>query len=267
MCVFDDFGPATVCKMTSLLYALVLLLPGVTYGINLKPYNLTAAALFLNIDLDVSGDIDRPELDLNFKTYDTNNNGRVSRQEYTNYVNSHTPSLVPLHDAFYDIYDVDGDHQLDHHDFDNFFSLMDSTSDGIVSYFEFVRYWTILLETLEHLIVRSAAVKVTVQPTFQPNQQPLTTQKPLGTQQQQQPLTTQKPLATQQPLTTQKPLGTQQPQQPLTTQKPLATQQPQQPLTTQKPLATQQPQQPLTTQKPLATQQPQQPLTTQKPNA
>ncbi|KAI8783360.1 hypothetical protein BgiBS90_014976, partial [Biomphalaria glabrata] len=53
----------------SLMYALVLLLPALAFGqtVNLKPYNLTATAMFLQTDTDLSGDIDRPELDASFR--------------------------------------------------------------------------------------------------------------------------------------------------------------------------------------------------------
>uniref|UniRef100_A0A2C9KN49 EF-hand domain-containing protein n=1 Tax=Biomphalaria glabrata TaxID=6526 RepID=A0A2C9KN49_BIOGL len=137
----------------SLMYALVLLLPALAFGqtVNLKPYNLTATAMFLQTDTDLSGDIDRPELDASFRDYDTDRNGRVSRTEYMTYLSQHTPSLAALHDALFDIYDVDNDHILDHHDYDNFFGLMDGNGDGFVSHFEYVRYWTILLQDLEHL--------------------------------------------------------------------------------------------------------------------
>ncbi|XP_059162576.1 uncharacterized protein LOC131945959 [Physella acuta] len=136
----------------SLQYALVFLLPCLAYAqIDLKPYNYTATALFLNYDDNRNGEVSRQEIDLAFRFYDTNNNGRISRLEYTNYIDNHNPALHPLSHALYDIYDVDSDDQLDHHDFDNFFALMDSDDNQIVSHYEFVRYWTILLEELEHL--------------------------------------------------------------------------------------------------------------------
>ncbi|XP_055860713.1 uncharacterized protein LOC106062862 [Biomphalaria glabrata] len=135
----------------SLLYVLLLCLPAMTYAVDFKPYNLTATLMFLDIDKDINGIIDRNEIDLSFRHFDTNNNGRISRLEYTAYVTTNEPTLSPVAHALYDVYDVDNDDQLDHHDFDNFFALMDSDGDHRVTHFEFVRYWTILLADLEHL--------------------------------------------------------------------------------------------------------------------
>ncbi|CAL1543419.1 unnamed protein product, partial [Lymnaea stagnalis] len=80
-------------------------------------------------------------LDLSIPTqyYDEDRNGRVSRHEYTDYIDLHTPALHSISHALYDVYDVDSDHQLDHHDFENFFSLMDGNDNGVVSHEEFVR--------------------------------------------------------------------------------------------------------------------------------
>ncbi|CAL1543423.1 unnamed protein product [Lymnaea stagnalis] len=138
----------------SILYAIFILVPALNFAqgqVNLQPYNLTATAMFLNTDVDVNGNIDRNEIDLSFRQYDVNHNNRVSRQEYTSYVDAHQPSLHVLSHALYDIYDVDSDDQLDHHDFDNFFALLDGDANGLVSHFEFVRYWSILFTDLEHL--------------------------------------------------------------------------------------------------------------------
>ncbi|KAK0044471.1 serine/threonine-protein kinase fhkB [Biomphalaria pfeifferi] len=107
--------------------------------------------MYLDLDTNLNGNIDRHEIDESFRTYDSNNNGRISRTEYTNFVTSHEPTLLDLSHALYDVYDVDSDDQLDHHDFDNFYSLMDGNADGVVSHFEFSRYWTILLTNLAHL--------------------------------------------------------------------------------------------------------------------
>ncbi|XP_059162565.1 uncharacterized protein LOC131945947 isoform X3 [Physella acuta] len=136
----------------SLLYALLIVLPAMALAqVDLKPYNLTATALFLNIDTNQNGEITLQEIDASFRGYDANHNGRVSRQEYTSYVDAHQPELHPLSHALYDIYDVDSDDQLDLHDFENFHKLMDGDGSGIVSHFEFVRYWSILFTDLEHL--------------------------------------------------------------------------------------------------------------------
>ncbi|CAL1543424.1 unnamed protein product [Lymnaea stagnalis] len=138
----------------SLLYAIFLLFPALTFAqepIDLKPYNLTATAMFLNVDKNIDGNIDRPELDRSFDQYDSNHNGRISRLEYTSYVDAQLPQLHALSHGLYDLYDVDNDDQLDHHDYDNFYQLMDGDGNGLVSHFEYVRYWSILFTDLEHL--------------------------------------------------------------------------------------------------------------------
>ncbi|KAI8783362.1 hypothetical protein BgiMline_023541 [Biomphalaria glabrata] len=132
---------------------LLLLLPAMAFAqtVNLKPYNLTATYMFIAIDKDLNGQVDRHEIDLNFLDFDGDRNGRVSRTEYMNYVMLHEPQLNLLHDSLFDLYDVDNDHILDKHDYDNFYALMDGDGNGLVSHFEYVRYWTILLTDLEHL--------------------------------------------------------------------------------------------------------------------
>ncbi|XP_059162550.1 calcium-binding protein NCSA-like [Physella acuta] len=121
--------------------------------INLKPYDQTASVMFNMVDHDQDGDVNRNELDQAFKAYDTNGNGRISKQEYVSYVEQiiHDTSYRHLMLATFDIIDVDNDHILDHHDFDNFFSLMDSDSNNLVSLAEYVRYWSALFPDLENL--------------------------------------------------------------------------------------------------------------------
>ncbi|CAL1543421.1 unnamed protein product [Lymnaea stagnalis] len=137
----------------SVFYVLLVCLPAITLAqqVNLKPYNLTATVMFLDVDTNVDGQITKQEIDASFRIYDTNHNNRVSRQEYINHIDANTPSLHPLSQALYDIYDVDSDDQLDQHDFENLLALMDGDASGSVSHFEFVRYWSILFTDLEHL--------------------------------------------------------------------------------------------------------------------
>ncbi|KAK3756839.1 hypothetical protein RRG08_048885 [Elysia crispata] len=133
------------------LYVLLLVLPAATLAINLKPYNETAHMMFVESDFNNDGAFSRNELDMVFKGYDTNGDGRVTRHEYTSYVDLHTPTLHDLSHALYDIYDSDNDHHLDKHDYDMLFSIMDADSDGIVQEMEFTIYWTALYGSLEHV--------------------------------------------------------------------------------------------------------------------
>ncbi|XP_059162581.1 uncharacterized protein LOC131945964 [Physella acuta] len=136
----------------SLKLFIFVFLPAFTFGQSaLQPYNTTASVMFAAVDGNVDGYIDIRELNQSFVQYDTNGDNRVTRNEYTNYINEHSPTLHSLSHALYDIYDVDGDHNLDHHDYDNFFRLMDGNDDGLISKDEYVRYWSILFTDLEHL--------------------------------------------------------------------------------------------------------------------
>lgn len=79
-------------------------------------------------------------MDLFFdQSYDTNNDGRISRFEYTDYVDKNSPQLHAFSHGLYDIYDVDYDDQLDLHDFENFHKLLDGDGDGFVIQAEYVR--------------------------------------------------------------------------------------------------------------------------------
>ncbi|XP_059162793.1 uncharacterized protein LOC131946160 [Physella acuta] len=137
----------------SIVYLILICLPALTMAqnVNLKPYNVTAAVLFLQVDTNMNNNVDKTELHASFLSYDTDGDGRITRHEYTTYVDAHSPALHPLSHALYDIYDVDGDHHLDEHDFDNFYGLMDTDNNGIVSDDEFIKYWEILFVDLEHL--------------------------------------------------------------------------------------------------------------------
>jgi len=132
-------------------FALLLFLPALTLAYDLKPYNETAHLMFIGTDANKDGVLSRSELDATFKDYDTNGDGRVSRQEYTSYTDLHSPTLHDLSHALYDIYDVDGDHHLDKHDFDNLYALIDGDADGIVEEIEFIKYWSVLFVNLEHI--------------------------------------------------------------------------------------------------------------------
>ncbi|XP_059151935.1 calcium-binding protein 1-like [Physella acuta] len=129
---------------------IVLCLAVCTMQQNLYPYDQTALAMFKEMDIGGNGVFERYELDIVFREYDSNNDGRVTRHEYTLYIDTHNPELHKISHQLYDIYDVDGDHHLDMHDYDNFYTLMEGDGDGVVSQDEFVRYWTVLLQNLDN---------------------------------------------------------------------------------------------------------------------
>jgi len=132
--------------------ALVLLLPAwASAQLDLKPYNRTASIMFTISDANRDGILTLTEIDSNFQTYDRDNDGKISRYEYTSHVDQNSPSLHAFSHGLYDIYDVDNDDVLELHDFESFFKLMDANGDGAVVEPEYVRYWIILLEALEHL--------------------------------------------------------------------------------------------------------------------
>ncbi|CAG5136640.1 unnamed protein product [Candidula unifasciata] len=133
--------------------AIVLLAVGYasSQGLDLKPYNVTAAALFYVSDANKDGILTLSEVDSNFRSYDRDDDGRISRYEYTSHVDANSPQLHAFSHGLYDIYDVDSDDFLDAHDYESFFKLMDSDENDVVTQHEYVRYWIVLLETLEHL--------------------------------------------------------------------------------------------------------------------
>merc|ERR1711915_453217 len=108
--------------------------------------------MFLESDVNGDGKMTQDEINEVFKGYDTNKDGRVSRHEYTSFTDQHTPSLHALSHALYDIYDVDNDHHLDKHDFENFFQLIDADGNDIIDEGEFIQYWTKIFIDLEHHI-------------------------------------------------------------------------------------------------------------------
>nr|KAG5707307.1 hypothetical protein BaRGS_000081 [Batillaria attramentaria] len=99
--------------------------------------------MFLDADADNDTVLHKDELVAVFTKYDANNDGRVSRHEYSNYLQAHEPELVTLGHFLYDEYDADGDHHLEQHDFDIFYQKMDLDGDDSVSEVDFRNYWTI----------------------------------------------------------------------------------------------------------------------------
>ncbi|XP_011442112.1 calcium-binding protein LPS1-beta isoform X2 [Magallana gigas] len=119
--------------------------------VDFRPYDHSAELLFNGSDFNHDGIFSRDELEQEFKKYDADGDGRVSRHEYTTYVTTTTPELHDFAHALYDDYDVTGDHHLDHVDYDQYYAKLDADVDGSVTRAEFVDYWVKLFQATEHL--------------------------------------------------------------------------------------------------------------------
>ncbi|KAH9500031.1 hypothetical protein Btru_076210 [Bulinus truncatus] len=143
--------PTKLHKMAILFLALIAM-PVLALAQTQDQFHQMAHSLFLEADFNKDGSIDRSEIDQSFHGQDANNDGRISRHEFVTYTTGHTDDqlLIDIANSLYDIYDVDGDHHLDKHDLDNFYSLLDGNANNIVSEEEFVRYWAIVLSNVAH---------------------------------------------------------------------------------------------------------------------
>ncbi|XP_067660825.1 uncharacterized protein [Haliotis asinina] len=119
--------------------------------IDLRPYNETAKAMFASADIDRDFTFTINELQYSFDAYDADNNGVVSRTEYTTFTAHLNPEMFSLTHALYDIFDADKDDTLTLFDFNALYKLMDSNENGRVSEKEYVHWWTVTLEALDHL--------------------------------------------------------------------------------------------------------------------
>ncbi|XP_060606601.1 uncharacterized protein LOC132758912 [Ruditapes philippinarum] len=117
----------------------------------LQPYNLTAAIMFLQEDLNQDGQMTVAEIDAVFDKYDTNGDGRESRHEYTMMICSADPDLYQISHYLYDDYDVNNDHHLEQTDYEGWHKKIDDSGDGngVVTQEEFVNYWVKMLEGIE----------------------------------------------------------------------------------------------------------------------
>ncbi|KAK0044478.1 polcalcin Bra n 2 [Biomphalaria pfeifferi] len=138
------------------LFFLALSLPALSLAqtFSIKPYNETAAFIFAHTDVNHDGIMDRNELDLGFRHYDANLDGRVTYNEFTTFVQAqgHDPHTTHLLHALYRAYDENKDNNVDHLDFDIIFALSDYNNDGRVDRAEFIRYMSIVLETIDESV-------------------------------------------------------------------------------------------------------------------
>ncbi|XP_064617088.1 uncharacterized protein LOC135481085 [Liolophura sinensis] len=120
------------------------LFAGVSAQIDLRPYNLSAAIMFVNNDLNNDGFLTAHEFDQVFVVYDFNDDKIIERHEYVCYITRANPLMGHLAQALYDEYDNNNDHKLEVADYDAFYKKMDEDGDNIVTDLEFVRYWEAL---------------------------------------------------------------------------------------------------------------------------
>ncbi|XP_055873657.1 uncharacterized protein LOC106058616 [Biomphalaria glabrata] len=144
-----------LAQMSVLFYSAVLLcLPALSWAqiFTLRPYNNTANMAFRLSDYNGDNILDKNELERFFQDFDANGDGRVSFQEYSNYVhnNQHDPEINAFFHALYDVYDVNNDRHVDHDDFLLLYALMDFNDDNVISRQEFVHYFSIIFETIDH---------------------------------------------------------------------------------------------------------------------
>ncbi|KAH3791480.1 uncharacterized protein LOC127840110 [Dreissena polymorpha] len=138
-------------NITSIIIALSFI--SACRGLNmtrLRPYDLTAELMFIFEDIDQNGIMTVFEFETVFDRYDSNVDGRLTRSEYTTYICKSDPVQYELSHYLFDEYDVDGDHFLDYHDYDNFYNKMDTSADGLVVKTEFVNYWVLLFQKYEN---------------------------------------------------------------------------------------------------------------------
>ncbi|XP_046582669.1 uncharacterized protein LOC124290031 [Haliotis rubra] len=107
--------------------------------------------MFASADLDKDLTFTIGELQYSYDAYDADNDGVVSRTEYTTFTAHLNPEMFALTHALYDIYDSDKDDVLTLYDFNALYKLMDTNENGRVSEKEYIHWWTVTLEALDHL--------------------------------------------------------------------------------------------------------------------
>ncbi|XP_046582707.1 uncharacterized protein LOC124290062 [Haliotis rubra] len=117
----------------------------------LRPYNVTAQNLFGIYDIDKDSEYSLAELKLSYNGFDSNFDGVVSREEFTTYFTTQNQYLFVLTRPLYDIYDADQDGAVTEYDFNQIYKLWDANENNVVSELEFVHWWTVTLEALDHL--------------------------------------------------------------------------------------------------------------------
>ncbi|XP_060607608.1 uncharacterized protein LOC132759778 [Ruditapes philippinarum] len=124
-----------------------------TSGVNvllLKPYDEFAAHMYQKSDTNKDGILTVTEIEDEFRQYDANHDGHISRHEYTSFICFLQPALYQLSHYLYDQYDLSpNDHQLQITDFEAFHAKLDSNGDANLTQTEWVTWWVKTFQGLE----------------------------------------------------------------------------------------------------------------------
>lgn len=120
------------------------------YGLLLKPYDEFAAHMYQKSDTNKDGILTVTEIEDEFRQYDANHDGHISRHEYTSFICFLQPALYQLSHYLYDQYDLSPtDHQLQITDFEAFHAKLDSNGDANLTQTEWVTWWVKTFQGLE----------------------------------------------------------------------------------------------------------------------
>ncbi|XP_052782413.1 uncharacterized protein LOC128218763 [Mya arenaria] len=115
----------------------------------LQPYAVTAETMYHNIDVNHDSIFTLQEFIDDFRQYDIDHDGKITRHEYTSFVCFLTPTMYQLSHYLFDEFDSDSNHHLDTGDFGNFYHLLDSDHNGTVSLPEWTAWWVKTFQSLE----------------------------------------------------------------------------------------------------------------------
>ncbi|KAK7095656.1 uncharacterized protein [Littorina saxatilis] len=107
-----------------------------------------AHRLFQDADRDHDGHLALAEMLFLFQAFDQNDDGRITRQEFLHHVRQTEPDMVQWYDKLYNTFDMDGDHNLDLHDYIHLYMETDPRNDNTVTEAAFIGYWTVLYQAL-----------------------------------------------------------------------------------------------------------------------
>ncbi|KAH9493177.1 hypothetical protein Btru_021959 [Bulinus truncatus] len=127
-----------------LLSALLIAMPALIVCQTAADLHQYAVDAFHVLDLNADGNVQKSELDHYFVIYDSNHDGQISRHEYTVYITEqygHDATLNHLLHNLYDELDTNGDHHLNHVDWDNLYTKSDADGNGLVNQGEFTTFF------------------------------------------------------------------------------------------------------------------------------
>ncbi|MCI3325519.1 EF-hand domain-containing protein [Escherichia coli] len=124
-----------------LLFVLAAVLPMCISGQLTTPEE-DAAILFADADTNNDHLLELTEVAQYFALMDTDHDNITSRHEFALYWEAEIPELSnqAIH-ALFDLFDFNTNHELVLEDLDNFYPVMDTNDNGIVTEEEFLVYW------------------------------------------------------------------------------------------------------------------------------